>query len=251
MNSQERNIIGALVFLMIVLWGGFIWHSAPSFPGSFGGSMVGIVAALFMFFPFFYMIIKRNKSLKKWVKERVSMSTLLLLHIYAGVVGPILGLLHSAHRFDSLLGILLILLMMIVAISGFIGRYILSLISSKLRDKKAMKVELQDCLAHAKIELYVNRNSEQISAIAQTQRTFLLAIPFPSFWNGRAMTSSESNVLKLIDALSDVEYSINIHDTAKLWFKRWLKFHIAISMLLYVLLIFHISAEIYFGLRWL
>jgi hypothetical protein len=251
MNNQERHVVSTLVFLMVVLWGGFIWHRDPGFPGSFTGSMIGIAAAFLMFWPLFYLFIKRIKRLKRWVTQRVSMPMLLLLHIYAGVLGPILALLHSAHRFDSLLGVLLVLLMMTVVISGFIGRYILSLISSRLRDKKSVMVELQAHLEQATIELHNRVCSKRIAALAQSHRSFIPAIAVPSFWNSSTEKAYESNVLKLIDAIADVDYSINIHHKAKLWFKRWLKFHIVIAMLLYVLIIFHVSAEIYFGLRWL
>ena len=148
MNAQERHLVTGLLVLMLLLWAGFVWHRDPAFPGSFTGSMLGIAAAAFMFVPFVYLVIKRIKPLKKWVTRRLSMPKLLLWHIYAGIIGPILGLLHSAHRFDSMVG-------------------------------------------------------------------------------------------------------IAMHDLIKRWFKRWLKFHIVISCTLYALLIFHIAAEIYFGLRWL
>tara|TARA_R110001583_G_scaffold186189_3_gene346830 strand:+ start:6938 stop:7690 length:753 start_codon:yes stop_codon:yes gene_type:complete len=250
MNNQERNIVTTLVCLMLLLWGGFVWHRDPNFPGSFNGSMIGIVAAFFMFWPLFYLIIKRVKPLKTWVTKRVSMPTLLLLHIYAGVVGPILGLLHSAHKFDSFVGITLVFLMLIVVISGFIGRYILSLISSELRDKKALKEELNLRLEVAKQELRNRVCSTRIRSLSSGHRTLIPAIT-TVFGDRSSSRSYERNVLRLIDSLSDVDYSIKIHDTAKLWFKRWLKFHITISLILYVLLVFHISTEIYFGLRWL
>jgi len=182
MNSQERTIVSSLVVLMILLWLGFLWHRDPAFPGSFIGFGVGLSASVLMLIPLVYMTIKRNKSLKKVVTKHIAMPTLLRIHIYAGVLGPILALIHSAHRFDSATGVSLVIFMMVVVISGFVGRYVLGLI---------------------------------------------------------------------IDTISDVEYSILIHDTAKVWFARWLKFHIVISMTLYVVLFFHIFSEVYFGLRWL
>ncbi|GAC34498.1 hypothetical protein [Paraglaciecola polaris] len=250
MNNQERHIVTMLVFLMLLLWGGFVWHRDPNFPGSFNGSMIGIVAAFFMFWPLFYLIIKRIKPLRKWVTKRVSMPSLLLLHIYAGVLGPILGILHSAHKFDSFVGIALVLLMLTVVISGFIGRYILSLISSRLRDKTVLKEELNSRLDIAKQELRNRVCSTRIRSLSSNHRTLMPAIT-AIFGERSSPRNYERDVFRLIDSLSDVDYSIKIHDTAKLWFKRWLKFHIAISLILYVLLVFHISTEIYFGLRWL
>ena len=64
-------------------------------------------------------------------------------------------------------------------------------------------------------------------------------------------TSAEQTVLNIADSISDIEYSIKMHETIKRWFKRWLKIHIFISFILYGILVFHIFSEFYFGLRWL
>ena len=197
------------------------------------------------------MIIKRIKPLKKWVSKRVSMPTLLLLHIYTGILGPILAIIHSAHRFESIVGILLVLLMFVVVISGFIGRHILSYISTGLREKKSHSDELIKHLGQAKLDFQASVGSKRISALGRSHRTLLPAISMENFQQSYSDRSAERKVLTLIDAISDVAYSIKIHDTAKLWFKRWIKIHMVFSLTLYALLIFHISAEIYFGLRWL
>jgi hypothetical protein len=60
--------------------------------------------------------------LKKVVTQRVSMRTLLTWHIYAGIVGPILAILHTGHKFNSSLGIALTAMMILVTLSGFVGR---------------------------------------------------------------------------------------------------------------------------------
>ncbi len=251
MNNQERQIVGGLLLLMLLLWLGFIWHRDPRFPGSFEGSLLGIIAALFMFVPLFYLVIKRVKPLKKWITQRVPMPKLLLWHVYAGVLGPILGLLHSAHRFDSYVGSSLIILMFVVVISGFIGRYLLSLISSSLRDKKALRNDLYSKFQRVRVELENQGKEDHLSPVHSFHRSLLPALVDASFWSQHPAKTSTAQALKLVDAISDVDYSIKIHDTAKGWFQRWLKFHIAISLLLYALLIFHIGSEIYFGLRWL
>ena len=51
--------------------------------------------------------------------------------------------------------------------------------------------------------------------------------------------------------MADVEYAIKTHELFKEWFTRWLKFHIAISAVFYILMGLHIGSEIYYGLRWL
>ena len=56
--------------------------------------------------------------------------------------------------------------------------------------------------------------------------------------------------VQLADAIADVEYAVRTHETFKSAFARWLKLHIVLSAILYVLLAFHVWAAIHFGLRW-
>ena len=122
MKEREKIIASGLTTLMLVLWLGFAFHQSPRFAGTAIGGLLAVSGSLLMLFPLAYMIIKRVKRLKKWTTQFVSMRTLLSWHIYAGIVGPILVLLHTGHKFNSLLGISLTTLTIIVVISGFIGR---------------------------------------------------------------------------------------------------------------------------------
>lgn len=56
--------------------------------------------------------------------------------------------------------------------------------------------------------------------------------------------------IRMAESVADLEYAVRTHETFKRVFAKWLKLHIALSMLLYVLLGLHIWAAIYFGLRW-
>lgn len=114
-----------------------------------------------------------------------------------------------------------------------------------------MRTKLTDKLELAKSDLNSIRQTPGTDTAIPEARTAMFSLVTPQYWFNYSRTKYKREVLQLIDSLSDVEYSIKIHDTAKLWFKRWLKFHIVISLLLYVILIFHIVTEIYFGLRWL
>ena len=98
MKEKERLIISGLVVLMLVLWLGFPFHQSPRFAGSLWGGILGVVGAVLMLVPLAYMVVKRNKRLKKYVSKWVSMRTLLAWHIYAGVLGPVLVVIHSGHK---------------------------------------------------------------------------------------------------------------------------------------------------------
>lgn len=250
MQERERDVVTGLVVLMLILWGGFLLHRSPEFAGSFTGFILGSIAALLMFIPLVYMIIKRIRSLKKRVTKTVRMRTLLAWHIYAGVLGPVLALLHTGHRFESSLGIGLTVLMLITVLSGFIGRYLMSQFSSEIRDKKAMLATLE--ADYHRVADSLCQHAKQPLVDMAIRRPILAPVFLLSESSEqRAGRARSTKLLRIVDAMSDLEYSIKIHETFKLWFARWLKFHIVISLILYVLLIFHIGSEIYFGLRWL
>jgi hypothetical protein len=250
MKESERNVVTGLVALMMILWGGFLVHRSPEFAGSLTGGILGIVAALLMFIPLIYMIIKRIKPLKKRITATVRMPTLLAWHIYAGVVGPILALLHTGHRFESPLGISLTVLMLITVLSGFIGRYLMSQFSSEIRDKQKMLKSLRT--DYHRIADTLCQRAKQPLAELIIKRSLLAPLFLFSADSKRHADRRRSNMLlQIVDAMSDLEYSVKMHEAFKNWFGRWLKFHIVISLALYILLIFHIGIEIYFGLRWL
>ena len=250
MQERERDVVTGLVALMLILWGGFLVHRSPEFAGSFPGFLLGSAAALLMFIPLVYMIIKRVKPIKQRVTHTVRMRTLLAWHIYAGVLGPVLALLHTGHRFESPLGISLTVLMLITVLSGFIGRYLMSQFSAEIREKQKMLVTLKADYQRIADSLcqYAKQPLVDLAARRSLLAPVFLVTESSAQHAGRARSTK---LLKIVDAMSDLEYSIKLHETFKRWFARWLKFHIVISIILYVLLVFHIGSEIYFGLRWL
>ena len=161
-------------------------------------------------------------------------------------------LVHSAHRFDSLVGILLVIFMMVVVLSGFIGRYVLSLISSNIKEKKRQIQHLNEALAEAKMMLREAVCDVRYASFTQASSHASSLLGFHSPLSAQHERSrQEKRVLSIIETISDIEYSVFIHDTAKVWFSRWLRFHIVISVILYFMLLLHIVSEVYFGLRWL
>lgn len=243
MQERERHVASALLVLLLVLWGGFVVHSSPDFPGSLPGSLIGIAAAVLMFVPLAYLLIKRIGFLKRAVTRRVSMRTLLAWHIYAGLLGPILALVHSAHRFDSVIGISLTFLMLLAVLSGFTGRYLLGQVGSGLRDKQQLLASLK--------KTYLETAAAGSTAAVAAAGFHLLPWAGIALRRDGAGGAATRRLAELVDAIASVEYAIKAHEAFRTWFRRWLRFHIALSMTLYVLIVVHVASEIYFGLRWL
>lgn len=247
MKERERIVVTGLVVLMLLLWLGFAIHQSPGFAGSLVGGIIGIAATMIMLAPLAYSGVKRIQWIRAAAKTKVSMRTLLSWHIYAGIAGPILALLHTGHRFESSLGIVLTTFMLTVVLSGFVGRYLMSQISREMRAKTEMLSQLE--LAYADLSKRV-RASGVIPQAGLTERIL------STFFTDRELVPTEGlfqrvEAVRLSESIADVEYAIKTHEVFKTWFARWLRLHIAISAVLYVLMIAHIGSEVYYGLRWL
>lgn len=258
MIERERTIVTGLVLLLVVLALGFYVHHDPRFPGSLAGGVLGISAAALVLVPVAYLFVMRIPFVKRPVTRAVSMRTLLAIPIYAGVLGPILGVLHSGHRFQSALGIALTM-MMVVALSGFVGWYLMSRLSTDGREKQRVLAGLRVAYDRTAGELSREREA------AGTPHAFAgffsrLAAPFfavageagartagcPS-----AQLSAPARALRLYESMADVEYAIKPHEVFKRAFGRWLVCHIIIALILYALLALHVWSGWYFGIRWL
>jgi len=83
------------------------------------GHGLGIVGFVFMLMTeTLYSLPKRSRSVR-WGR----MSNWLQFHIFTGLVGPYMVLLHTSWKFNGLAGVTTLFTIVIV-ISGFIGRYI-------------------------------------------------------------------------------------------------------------------------------
>jgi hypothetical protein len=91
------------------------------------GHGIGILGFVFMLMTeTLYSLRKRSRSVR-WGR----MSTWLQFHIFTGIVGPYMVLLHSSWKFNGLAGVSM-LFTVIIVVSGFIGRYIFTRIPRTL-----------------------------------------------------------------------------------------------------------------------
>lgn len=249
MQEREEILVGGLVALMLVIWLGYELHESPRFAGSFWGGMLALGGGALMLVPAIYVPIKRVKWLRKRATKWVSMRTILALHIYAGVIGPILVLLHTGHKFESVLGIVLTALTLIVVVSGFVGRYLLSRLGRSVREADGVIKELRAQRELAGQELLRTDGSAELKQ-ATTVGGMLRRVLFRSPDLGVATASPVARVVELSEALAETEYSRQLGARVKSTFQAWLKLHIVLSCSLYLLMGLHVWASLHFGLRW-
>ncbi len=87
--------------------------------GELFGHTLGILGFILMIFTETLYSLRKRTRLASWGK----MSEWLKFHIFTGLVGPYMVLLHTSWKFNGLAGAVTLLTIIVVA-SGFIGRYI-------------------------------------------------------------------------------------------------------------------------------
>ncbi len=231
--------------MLFLAWLGFLVHRSPRFPGSGLGAVFGITGAVLMLIPLAYPVAKRIPFINARIIRRISMQTLLTLHVYTGILGPLFALIHTGHKFDSTLGIALTAVMLLVVVSGFAVRYLLTYINQEIKDKLVL---LQTARGDLDSAWGVLENSPLEMRVMPNAPVFVaglasIGIEIPI--NGPA-----GEVIRTAEGVTDLEYAVRTHEVFKRWFGRSLKLHIALSVILYVLLALHIWSGIHFGLRW-
>ena len=252
MKEREPAVVSGLIILLIVLWLGFAVHGSPRFAGSFWGGILGVSGALLMLWPLRYSAVKRIPSLKERTTKRVSMSTLLAAHIYTGILGAIVAILHTSHKFESNLGIWLAGAMLVTVLTGFIGRHFMKRVSQELREQQEILTKLQ--VAYQQTASEFTAHPEPVADFAQSRTTLLGFVLGPLFTPERESETGSlalsTRAFRLAESVADVEYAIKAHELLKRRFAIWLDLHIVASVIFYILLGLHIWGAIYFGLRW-
>lgn len=249
MKDREPLVAGGLAALLLVLWLGFLAHQNPRFAGSGWGGVLGVSGAALMVASLAYSVVKRIRPVKAWVTRRVPMRAVLGWHMYAGLVGAILGLLHTGHKFDSPLGVALTAAMLVVVLSGYAGRHLMKQIALEVSEKKELLTRLESAYRQIAGEL----------AADPTQAA--LVRPWSGFW-GRLVAAlfhlfprttqppAAVRAMEMAESMADLEYAIKTHETFRWWFGFWFRVHVVASVLMYLLLALHVWAGIHYGLRW-
>ncbi len=224
--QRERAVVSGLIALQLVLWLGFAVHRSPRFPGSGTGAVLGISAAVLLGGPsLLYAAVKRIPGLKRRVVARLTVSTLLAWHIYGGIAGAILAILHTGHRFGSPLGTALMGAVFAVVFTGYVGRHVMGMVAVGLREKQRTLGPL------------VSSYNQLAGTIAARPRDDASGV--------------ERRAAELAGSIADLEYAIRMDAVLRRRFGIWLVAHVVSSISFYVLLGLHVWASIHFGLRWL
>lgn len=226
MSPTERLTVGALISILAILVPGFVLHVAPRFPGSFAGSAIGVAGTILLVLLLVYSVAKRAAFIRTHLGQHLRLSVLLSWHVYCGVFAALLGTIHSGHKFYSPLGIALVATILIVVLTGFIGRYYLAHVGVDLREQQAQLGFLR------------SRYDVAVGASAATDAAISAVL-------------TDISMPVLIGGIADLEYAIEARTALKRALSVWISLHIATAIVMYSLLALHVWNGFYYGFRWL
>jgi hypothetical protein len=206
----------------------------------------GISGAVLMLVPLVYVFVKRIPYFKERVTKFISLQTWLSIHIYTGIFGALLALIHTGHKYVSPLGITLTAAMLLVVVSGIVLRYLTPFVNLDIKDKLLLLQTARGDLDHAwgvweKSEIERKGHPKEPSHSGGVALVELSSAP----------ADRSGQVTILAEGVADLEYSIRTDELLRRGFSLALKVHIVVSIAFYALLGAHITSGIYFGLRWL
>jgi hypothetical protein len=149
---NEEFWLSLLVSLVITALYGLVLFATRKVPaaGSLFGHLLGILGFILMLMTETLYSFRKRSRRARWG----SMDNWLKFHIFTGLVGPYMVLLHSSWKFHGLAGAVTLLTVLIV-ISGFIGRYIFTRIPRTLDSEDLSDPVKAASLARARRRLAV------------------------------------------------------------------------------------------------
>jgi len=229
----EKNINAYLAVFFTLLVLGFLFHQDPGFAGSLPGHILAIIGAIFILMTLIYPF--RKRILKKKGKQNP-----LDTHITYGFVGASLAVIHSAHKLESTIGILIFLSIVLVVLSGIVGRYLFRKVNKSVKEQQRDYNLLKSRIEHQKKEMRAVWQSETTGDSTEE------ATEAPQHW-----IEDWGRLFEEMRALAEIEYNMRFFDRLKNLFTRWMRVHHLITIVLFAMMIVHVMTTLYYGLRWL
>lgn len=266
MRQSNRELwLSFIAIIAITLLYAFVVITKGSIPAArelFGHSIGIIGFVLMLMTEILYTLRKRSRS-ARWGR----MQNWLQFHIFTGLVGPYMVLLHTSWKFNGLAGMVMLLTVIIVA-SGFLGRYIYTSVprtvdgiefeANELEQRiRAVDSELQKWLA-GQPELYQSLSKSLAFTPPSTGSRLVFGRAFEE-WNARLkwwrvssrMDSKARQQAWQLNQLLTRERTLR-RQLSSIGFARrmlglWHAVHIPVGMALFTAAFIHIVAAIYYA----
>jgi hypothetical protein len=256
------------LFVCLALSGVYLAYALLAEPagGQPFGHWLGIVGTVMM------VSTEVGYSLRKrttWLRWAGPIRYWLSAHIFTGIVGPFMVLMHSAFQFRGLAGISLALTVLVVA-SGFFGRYLYTAIPHSLAGVDTSPTDLVELAraAEAALGALVGQLSGPVQVLvtadAQQQRQVRgdWALVFLRGWDDWRYSASLRHKIRTLEKteqrrLSEVEQlmlqrrtrerQLHMMQAARRMLSVWHTAHVPMGVALFSSVAIHVAATIYFG----
>ncbi len=205
----------AILFFTIIYMAVMGWEKRIPPAREFFGHSIGIIGFVLMIMTETLYSLRKRSRRATWG----CMSSWLDFHIFTGIVGPYLVLLHTSWKFNGLAGIVTLFTLIIVA-SGFVGRYIYTTIPRTVDGA----------------ELEINQLEKQISGMSQ-------AIQSLEHTN-RDQARQFKQMVKRKEILQHQAASLS---RSRHMLSLWHAIHIPIGVVLFTAAFIHIGAALYYA----
>ncbi len=262
MPRKSHEFVVALAAIIVItlayLFVQTISGGTPTASSFFGHSLGVLGFILMMMTETLYSIRKRSRRARLG-----KMSDWLEFHIFTGLVGPYMVLLHPGWQFKGLAGVVS-LLTIVMVISGFIGRYIFTAIPRTAEGAEIGVTGLVQQVRQLEMELASLKNNEDTRPISkQTVGSGNSLSVLSRFWYDLQAVLVEINIrlrqsgqtrqkalqlARLRRRLNQLHRQINNLAAARRLLSLWHTIHIPLGLTLFLIAFIHIGAAIYYAL---
>ncbi len=240
-------------------------------PGGEFSHGLGIIGSAMMLLLLFYSVRKRTRIFKRWGP----VSRWLDIHIFFGTIGPLLVILHSTFKLNGIISVSF-WSMVLVALSGFVGRYLYTQIPRNLRGRELtleeiarrshrLSEELQkrygiDSQELAQIEKAVSVSNPNISLpvlvfgilIADIRRMFTFkALKKELMRRHRISRVDAANFLQQVNEKALLDRRKLIWEKVHTLFHYWHVFHKPFAVIMYLIMFIHVGITTWLGYTWI
>ena len=265
MRRASRELWYALlaIILITLVYALFSVHmnAAPASRSLFG-HILGVIGFILMLMTeLLYSLRKHYRRAARWGR----MESWLKFHIFTGVVGPYMVLLHTAWSFQGLAGAVTLMTVIVVG-SGFVGRYIYTLIPRTAEGvelgggdleyyRKATEAELQNLLAqNPAVIRTLPQDLINLPQIAQSAWSLIVGRIFTEFsfrWRWwRETRGAAGRQLRELKRLLDIRRELHYRIASLLLARRilavWHAIHVPLGIVLFTTAFIHIGAAVYY-----
>ena len=209
-------LIGGL-YVLVTIW----YREVPAASGLFG-HLIGVLGFILMLMTELLYSMRKRSRTARWGR----MSDWLAFHIFTGLVGPFMVLLHSSWKFQGLAGAVMLMTVVIV-VSGFIGRYIYTAVPRSVDGVEIQASMLEQGLAELDAEVKRMETFEQGGGEKQQEIRRRV----------EGMRKEREKLQRQVGSLAKMRRRLAI----------WHMVHIPLGMALFTAAFIHIGAALYYA----